>query len=62
MTDMLQAKVDALKKQIKNLKGEVDRMEKEDNEGRLSPLERMRMSSLIEEHNELVARLKELAL
>ncbi len=62
MADLLSTKISALKKKIEACKEEITRLDADDKAGRLSPLERMRLSSLKDEHNELVAKLKELAM
>ncbi|MCP4727778.1 MAG: hypothetical protein GY863_22260 [bacterium] len=62
MADLLSSKISALKKKIETCKEEIKRLDADDSAGRLSPIEKMRLSSLKDEHNELVAKLKELAL
>ncbi|MFC1555863.1 hypothetical protein ACFL67_02160 [candidate division KSB1 bacterium] len=60
MASILEKQVKSLKDRIEKLKHEVQRLEKEDQAGLLSPLERMRLQSLKDERAELITKMKEL--
>jgi len=60
MTDLLERKVKALKSKLEQVKDEIARLDKEEKAGLLSPIERMKMTSLQQERQDLVAKIKEL--
>ena len=60
MSDLLEKKAKSIKTKIDQIKSEIIRLDKEANAGLLSPLERMKLSSLREEQKELNTRLREL--
>jgi len=62
MSDLLQRKVNAIKEKIDKLDAEIEHMEKESTAGLLSPIERMRLTSLKQEKNDLKVKMKELLL
>ncbi len=60
MTDLLTQKIRATKSRLEQVKAEVEKMEKDDKAGMLSPLDRMKLGSIQQEHKELQAKLREL--
>ena len=60
MGDILEQKVKAVKAKINNCKADLERLQKENAAGNLSPLEKMQISSLIQEQKELNVKLREL--
>ncbi|MFC1730341.1 hypothetical protein ACFL6I_08385 [candidate division KSB1 bacterium] len=60
MSDLVQKRVKLLKDKLEKLRVEVSQLEKEEQAGLLSPIERMRIASLHEERKELLAKVKEL--
>ena len=60
MSDLLERKAKSIKTKLDQIKSEIMRLDKEQNAGQLSPLERMKLSSLREEQKELNTRLREL--
>ena len=60
MADLLEKRVKSLKSRIELVKSDIQRLEQDDRAGKLSPLERMRISALQQEQKELQVKLREL--
>lgn len=60
MADLLEKKVKAIKSKIEGINADIERLEKDDVAGMLSPLEKMQISSRHQEKKELQVKLKEL--
>lgn len=60
MADLLEKKVKAIKSKIEEINVDIERLEKDNAAGMLSPLEKMRISSRHQEKKELQVKLKEL--
>ena len=62
MADLLETRVKTIKKKMEEIKAEIEKLNQAENEGRLAPLERMKLDSLREEQKEFQAKLRELLL
>lgn len=60
MSDYAEKKVKVLKGQLDRAKSEIERLTKENQAGLLSPLEKMRLTSLEDEKRDLVMKIREL--